>query len=176
MNVCMISWNRQAYLQDRETGNNVLKLAPSTVQLMTTLERNARVEFQFWLQDQLDMEGPYPVATLGPGAKQTKLCAIIYGPSNKAATVGAWLEQCSIYLQLPEKCDRNMRYSNPHCLSFSDEAVVMTSELESGNTTTVAGHSDCGVDYYAELEVDESFAEASQPTLISTPLHRSVSI
>ncbi|KEF55541.1 uncharacterized protein A1O9_08291 [Exophiala aquamarina CBS 119918] len=108
---------------------------------------------------------------LGPGAKQTKFCAIIYGPSNKAAIVGTWLDQCSIYLQLPEKCDRHMRYSNPHCLSFSDETVVMTSELESVHTNTVTGHSDGGVDYYVELDFDESFAEATQPALISAPLH-----
>lgn len=176
ISVCIISWNKKAYLQDRESGNDVLKLAPNTFNILTTLETNAQVEFQFWLEDQLDMAGSYPTTILGPGVKRNKLCAIIYGPSNNAAMVGTWLEQCSIYLQLPEKCNRNLRYSNPHCMSFSDDAVVMTSELQSIHTTTVTDYSKSGVDYYAELDVDEGFAEALQPALISTPLHGSVLI
>ena len=91
-----------------------------------------------------------------------------------AEAVGCWLDKCHLYLQMPENCDRNVPYCNPHCLSFSDKNQIMTFELSARDPETDTARLSRSADFLAELNIEECLEEAPQPAIIASPLLKSV--
>jgi hypothetical protein len=170
---CVLSWSGETSLRDRATGQEILQLPQRMCQVLTTLSQNANVEAQFLLQP--DENGGLSMSERSSNEKEpqhsSKLCVILYGPADIATEVGNWLDQCQLYLQLPQECDRNVRYLNPHCLSFGDDNQTMTFDLKNSSDLNTQAK-DLFADVLMELDCEEPFDESPQPALISTPLHR----
>jgi len=164
----MLVWNGQRTLQNKETGEEVLQLSQRIFRILTTLSQDADVEFQFVRQHEPAHERPPMSRKIQSNTQHSpKLCIILYGLADVATVVGDWLGQCDLYLQPPHGCDRNVRYLNPHCLSFDDKMRTMTFDLDALTQTE-----DPIPDLLAELDGEEILDEYAQPALISTPLHR----
>lgn len=164
-------------LQDSESGSRCIQLQERTFHMLNTLSDHAKVNFQFSVQGNAQDEEQTPIASkkrVAPGQDQRdpSLSIILYGPPDMAEAVGSWLDKCHIYLQMPENCDRNVPYSNPHCLSFSDEDKTMTFELVARSLGTDTAELYELTDIVAELDNDEPLEEAPQPSLIASPLHK----
>lgn len=145
--------------------------------MLKVLSDHATVSFQFMLHEKTEEEKQAPIASKHRIAspqipQQQRLGIILYGPADMAEAVGNWLDKCQIYLQMPENCDRNVPYSNPHCLSFSDKDKAMTFELVSRELCVDSAQLHDSTDILTELENQEPLAEAAQPFLITTTLHK----
>lgn len=95
------------------------------------------------------------------------LSVIIYGPPDSSELVGTWLLQCDLHLQDPEHCDRNVVYVNPQSLvqnprMTQEQCMEVSQEIDDFAQAS---------DLLADLESEESLAEAISPLAISTPLH-----
>ena len=147
--------------------------------MLSVLLDHAMVNFQFLAQPNIREEKQMPSASkkrIAPVqiSQDLSLSIILYGPADMAEAVGSWLDKCHIYLQMPENCDRNVPYSNPHCLSFSDEDKAMTFELLRRSLCVDSAEQCDSTDVLAESENDEPLAEAPQPFFITTILHKYV--
>lgn len=156
-----------------------IQLRERTFRMLKVLSDHATVNFQFLVQGNTEEEKQTPTASKKRIASvqnppDPSLSIILYGPADMAEDVGSWLDKCHSYLQMPENCDRNVPYSNPHCLSFSDENKAMTFELASRRLCVDSAELCDSTNILAEIENDEPLAEAPQPFLIATTLHKYV--
>lgn len=170
-------WNGNLALHGSELDSYRFQLQERTFRMLKVLSDHATVNFQFMLQGSSEEEKQAPIASKHKIAsiqipQDQRLSIILYGPVDMAEAVGGWLHKCQIYLQMPENCDRNVPYSNPHCLSFSDEDKVMTCELVSRRICADSAEQHDSIDILAELENQEPLAETPQPFLIATTLHK----
>ena len=86
--------------------------------------------------------------------------------------VGNFLSQCSVYLQVPGFCDRNVPYRNPQSLSGFEEDAPLTFEITERSCYSQVETLVQDADPSAVLESDELLAETAAPAAISTPLLR----
>lgn len=107
--------------------------------------------------------------------KPCSLSITVCGPFELFDEIGTWFQEYDIYLQDPAHAvGFDMRYCNPHRLSFNDlQSCGLVSTLLAQNTKHV------GFEPVAEqpdaLDILSSHAdleEAMQPQMISTPLKR----
>lgn len=166
-------------LHDPQIDSYCIQLQERTFHMLNVLSDHAMVNFQFLAQANTGEEKQASIQSkkrIAPVQNQQdlSLSIILYGPADMAEAVGSWLDKCHIYLQMPENCDRNVPYSNPHCLSFSDEDKAMTFELVSRRLCVDSAETCDSTDILAELEIDEPLAEAPQPFFIATTLHKYV--
>lgn len=170
-------WNGKLALHDPEMNSYRFQLQERTFRMLKVLSDDATVNFQFMLQGKPEKEKQAPIASKHRIAslqilQDQRLSIILYGPAGMAEAVGSWLNKCQIYLQMPENCDRNVPYSNPHCLSFNDEDTAMTFELASRRLCADSAELHDSMNILTELENQEPLAEAPQPFLIATALHK----
>lgn len=166
-------------LHDSENDSCCIQLQERTFRMLNMLSDHAKVTFQFLILANTREEKKTLIASKKrivsvQNPQYFNLSIILYGPADMAEAVGNWLHECHTYLQMPENCDRNVLYSNPHCLSFSDENKTMTSELVSTRIDIDTAQLCVSTDILAELGSNESFAEAPQPFSIATTLHKYV--
>lgn len=165
-----------------DSGSNIgcIQLKERTFHMLTTLSDHAKVNFQFLVQDNSYDEEQTLIASkkklpLGLDQRDSRLSITLYGPLDMAGPIGSWLDKCHLYLQMPEKCDRNVPYRNPHCLSFSDKDQNMTFQLVTRSLGSNMAQLHESADLLAELDNlynDEHLAEAPQPLLIASSLHK----
>ena len=166
-------------LHDPKNDSYCIELQERTLHMLNVLSDRAMVKFQFLAQANTGEEKQTPTPSkkriaFVQSQQDLSLSVILYGPADMAEAVGSWLDKCHIYLQMPENCDRNVPYSNPHCLSFSDENKAMTFELVSRRLCVGPVKLCDPTDILAELENNEALAEAPQPFSIATTLHKYV--
>jgi SWI/SNF-related matrix-associated actin-dependent regulator of chromatin subfamily A3 len=166
-----LQWKGDRSLRDT-AGYEILQLPERISLILTTLTQNADLQPQFLL-----LLGEYDhllvskkISSSYKTGESLSLCVILYGPIEFTVEVGDWLDQCNTYLQLPRRCDRNVRYLNPHCLSFDINSRRMTFDLDYCPETS-SHEKDGFLDSLTYLECEETFAESPQPALISTPLY-----
>jgi SWI/SNF-related matrix-associated actin-dependent regulator of chromatin subfamily A3 len=166
-------WNGVPYLQNAYTGHDIAKLSKHIYQLLTTLAEYAGAEFQFWLEERqpLAVEHGESLHNDTSTGRVLLLSIIMYGPLATADAIGEWLSYADMYLQLPDTCDRDVRYKNPHCLSCEDESPLMTSSLGRTSFQSHASKEELCHETFAELYTDEVYGEAQQPQIISSILH-----
>lgn len=172
-------WDGKMALHDPEIDSYCVQLQERTSHMLNTLLDHAMVTFQFLAQGKTGVEKQTSIEfrkRVAPGQNQRilSLSIILYGPADMAEAVGSWLGECHMYLQMPKNCDRNVPYSNPHCLSFSDEDKNMTFELVSSRLGIDSAELYNSPDVLAELDYDESLEEAPQPSFIATSLYKYV--
>lgn len=164
-------------MHDPELDSYSIQLQERIFRMLSVLSDHAMVNFQFLAQPNIKEEKQMPNASSGrlapvQNSQDLSLSIILYGSADMAEAVGSWLDKCHIYLQMPENCDRNVPYSNPHCLSFSDEDKAMTFELVYRSLCADAAEQCSSTDVLTELENHEPLAEAPQPFYIVTNLHK----
>ncbi|KAF7573486.1 hypothetical protein PtrM4_083910 [Pyrenophora tritici-repentis] len=62
---------------------------------------------------------------------------ILYGPDDMFEDIGAFCQECKLYLQDPIGCELNVPYRNPHRISTDKERPLLTFELQSDVDQTV---------------------------------------
>jgi hypothetical protein len=97
------------------------------------------------------------------------LSTIIYGPLDLFEDVGKFVEECDIYLQDPQGCDRSVKYRNPHHLSGLDPDVPMTTDL--AHLTVSHEKAPYPIDLLAGLESDEFLPDTEAPSALRTALY-----
>lgn len=98
----------------------------------------------------------------------------VYGPLNLFEEIGTWFQEYEVYLQDPQVCHLNVRYSNPQRLSSDDldscplvsEVVSQTSRLAHLQDVTERPDLLDILSSYVELE------ESPQPAVIRAVLKR----
>ena len=127
--------DKKNIVYDVEGSRKLGKLEERLGKILRKLTAERGIEFQlyFQLKDGQISHGRRrfqgQARHAGPPAS---LRVIIYGPFYCYNTVGDFLTECSLYLQDPFRCDRNVLYCNPHLLSYIDEERITTFQL---NTT-----------------------------------------
>lgn len=159
-------------LKDSENLVSRYELPRRGSSILQTLSNKANAVFdiRLWVSD-LENESQSP----RPSEASQTMFAIsvnVYGPRSSASSVGIFLQKCRLYLQIPDRCEFNVPYINPQCLTPMEEKTVMTSVFDSRVTDTLRhGESDDG-GLFDELGNEEQFEEELQPALVITPLHR----
>ncbi|PQE30182.1 hypothetical protein CJF32_00003613 [Rutstroemia sp. NJR-2017a WRK4] len=102
-------------------------------------------------------------------------CVILYGPKSISDDVGSWLAYYGLFLQDPLHCDRNVLYHNPHVLYEDTHEPVMTFSFKSHVPSVHMETLKVVPNLFALLNQERNLPEAEQPSLIGTPLHKSVS-
>lgn len=100
------------------------------------------------------------------------LSVIIYGSQVLSESIGSFFNKCSVYLQRPCRCDRNVPYRNPQSLSGQDEDAPLTMELEDHSSSSEIATVTESADLAAAIETADSFPETEAPVCIRTSLHR----
>lgn len=98
----------------------------------------------------------------------------LYGTMEFFEDLGSWLQEYGMYLQDPEDAHQNVRYCNPHKLSFDPRSSLTVQDIcqkSVGSLMTVHNLEERSsfmelLDGHLELE------EALQPELIRTSLKR----
>lgn len=96
----------------------------------------------------------------------------IYGPLASGRSVGAFLQECEVYLQNPDHCGRDVPYLNPHCFMTVGGKTVMTSVFNESASDEIDKRCYEDLDIFAELGNDEEFEESPQPGMITTTLYK----
>lgn len=140
-------------------------------QILITLSQTAAVEFQFLFQKDNHRAPSLLKNTFAaePDENSHQISVILYGTEEIATDVGDWLDKCGLYLQLPQDCDRGVRYLNPHSLSFGDENRIMTFDIENTSASNLQAEH-CFADVLIDQDPEEIFDESPQPAVISTHL------
>lgn len=110
-----------------------------------------------------------PVKSL-PLACKFALAVIIYGPKEVADDVGDWLSIMRLHLQTPYSCRLDVPYCNPHKMTDTSAALIMTSQL-SAKAVSAQNSLTCDESIIQKLYTTRSFERASQPALLRTQLH-----
>jgi SWI/SNF-related matrix-associated actin-dependent regulator of chromatin subfamily A3 len=166
-------WVYDRVLKSADSGQGVFKLSERIFEIMLQLATDGNVKFQFLRQQPATdvLQGPAKGDTLKAYMPSvTKLNVVLYGPEEASADVGDFLQECRMYLQRPEGCDRNVRYINPHCLSADEEAHVMTFELDKILDEAEKEDSNSVMDVLSYLNSEEVYEEADQPRTVRTQL------
>jgi hypothetical protein len=110
-------------------------LDPSASKLLSVLLKEPSIALQL----QIDRPRDVPITELHGRALlkrrskamlQPALQVIIYGARRLFEPVGTFTAACRYYLQQPHNCDRNVEYSNPHCLSPEQGCRIFTHDLK----------------------------------------------
>jgi hypothetical protein len=115
-------------------------------------------------------------ARLGPVSLPCEVSIVVYGPKDLIDNVGEFFQACDMYLQDPKGCDWDVKYCNPHRLSWLNlDDCPMTSELSRPGAEfdqtlfqSIAGESDV-LDI---LNGQQDLLEASQPEFILPSLKK----
>ncbi|KAL8707096.1 MAG: hypothetical protein Q9225_007829 [Loekoesia sp. 1 TL-2023] len=102
------------------------------------------------------------------------LSVIVYGPPVLFESVGNFLDRCSVFLQRPLRCDRNVPYRNPQSLSGEDSHAPLTMELEGRFPTAEIETLNYTANLAAALETGDTFPETDAPVGIRTSLYRNI--
>ena len=100
----------------------------------------------------------------------------IYGPYGFLDELGSWLEENDVYLQDPRVVARDLKYCNPHRLSFAGwitSPMVSQVVLQVSKTIYLRDITDDGNfldNYFSSPETD--IRETEQPLYVVTPLKR----
>ncbi len=170
-------WDGEKSLKYSESGLSYIQLQDRTLNILKVLSDRAKVNFQFLLQGNAHGEELAPITIKRKGEhaqhhKEVRLSVTLYGPRDTAGDVGVWLGKCNLYLQMPENCDRNVPYCNPHCLSFNDDDQLTTFELFAESADSVTAGKFESTQFLAGLDNEECLEEAPQPSNIETTLHK----
>ncbi|GIZ42556.1 hypothetical protein CKM354_000581800 [Cercospora kikuchii] len=101
---------------------------------------------------------------------EAQLCIVLYTSEADIDEVGRALDECHIYLQDPQYCDRNVPYRNPHRLFQPGDTIRTTFSLHDqlpGNTLESYQNP---ADILADLETQEELSEALSPPGLKTGL------
>ncbi len=168
-----LTWAGGQTLRDPNTGQQYGMLPVHISNVMTLLSESIGATFQVILQAGKPSAGTNLTELRKPPTSEAfQVSVIVYGPSHEAVEVGEWLDKCNLFLQEPERCDRNVPYRNPQSLSFDDQEIIMTFEIENMRTREDAAEDCHSLHVLADLGNDDLLEEAEQPAIIATPLHR----
>ena len=151
------------------------KLEERLAKILCRLNAERNVEFQLYFQIKDDHTNHGKRAAkvqaryAGPPAL---LQVIIYGPFHYYNSIGDFLAECSLYLQDPYRCDRNVPYCNPHLLTCSDEERLTTFQLNTTQGSRQIEESGAQVDPFDLLRSEKAFSETEPPPSIITTLYR----
>ena len=110
----------------------------------------------------------------GSSLPHLRLSIIIYGPMEVFDQVGEFLTRCSVYLQSPVHCDRNVRYRNPQSLSGRSPNPPWTFDIAEKTNLSRVETLLPQEDPSSILETRECFPEAVAPSNITTAMYRLV--
>ena len=104
-----------------------------------------------------------------------KIDVVVCGPFSFFDDIGEWLEENDVYLQDPRIVAQDVKYCNPHRLSFSGwNECPMVSQVVAKVSKTVylrdITDGDSFLDDYFSSEVE--LEETEQPRCVVTPLKR----
>ena len=163
-------------------GNRILFANDDTLEVGTLDQRTATILAELSrqrglvLQCRISMKGSVQCrANNGPRpVKQAliELSVTLYGHMEYFDRVGDFLLNCSLYLEDPDGCDRNVRYRNPQSLWGLDD-----NDLRMTQSATVKINCDFDLfedssDLLEGLEYEQELPETPQPSALMTPLHR----
>ena len=102
------------------------------------------------------------------------LDVVVYGPSDLSEEIGSWFEDYDIYLQDPQICHLDARYSNPHRLSSTDPSrCPLLSEVVSQSTTLIQlSEIAKRPDLLSSLGSAQDLEETAQPASIKSTLKK----
>ncbi|KAL9113799.1 MAG: hypothetical protein Q9227_002245 [Pyrenula ochraceoflavens] len=168
-------WDGTSLLNDSKTGAALFELPTRYLRVFQTLckkggaalemvvSRSRKVDdFSQHFMNHVDHE----LANL------FSLSANVYGPTASGRAIGAFLQQCQLYLQNPEHCGRDVPYLNPHCLTNVDGKEVMTSIFNKSKSDITNTHLNGEFDVFADFGHEEELEQSAQPHLITTMLHK----
>ncbi|KAI9659384.1 MAG: alpha-1,6-mannosyltransferase [Bathelium mastoideum] len=99
-----------------------------------------------------------------------RLSIIVYGVLSNFDCVGDYIEDCGLYLQDPDGCNRNVPYRNPHRLSGMDKYPPMTIEQDLKNASIQQKAYTVADDVAGLLESQQDLPETATPSSVITPL------
>lgn len=167
-----LCWDGTSVLKDPENLACRCELPRRGFSIFQALSDKAHAVFDVRLRV-LDLEN----ASQSPRSRQASrttftISVNLYGPRNSASSVGTFLQKCRLYLQIPDRCEINVPYINPQCLTPTEEKTVMTSVFDSRISATPRHEESDDGGLFDELGNEEQFEEELQPALVTTPLHR----
>jgi SWI/SNF-related matrix-associated actin-dependent regulator of chromatin subfamily A3 len=102
-----------------------------------------------------------------------QLCINIYGPTRQFEPLGDFMDACGIYLQDPERCDRNVAYRNPHRLSRIDGIILYTQSLPNIEAVVeVEDNIANPLDLLEAVEENEALPLSPPPSALRTALFK----
>jgi SWI/SNF-related matrix-associated actin-dependent regulator of chromatin subfamily A3 len=107
-------------------------------------------------------------------ARAVNLSVIIYGCLDVFDLVGDFMSRSKMFLQEPQHCDRNVRYRNPHRLSWTNDEDKYTQSLDTPEQVPIDIKAfEALPDLLAEFGSQDSLLETEvSPTILGTPLYR----
>ena len=175
----ILTSNKKTLQLQTNQGHVVGKLEPRQSQILQVLRDDEDVELQVYV-----VLAPSQDYTRGNQAKKSFnkltpsrfrsifLSVILYGPMEVFGAIGEFLEQCSVFLQSPLHCDRNVPYRNPQSLSGKDHNPPMTFQLDADLCRSQIETMVQGPDSSAALETEDSLQETQAPSSIKTSLYK----
>ncbi|KAI0436417.1 hypothetical protein F4803DRAFT_566867 [Xylaria telfairii] len=159
----LASFDKNGLVQRTSDRAYVGKLEDRATECLLKLGDEEGVEIQFMFKTTAGHAYFKRRATLVASAS-----AIIYGPEELSDDAGEFLDRCDYVLQDPFRCERNVPYKNPHCLSTLFETPKMTFELHNPNPDQNAFTLSVSL---KGLETTETLPEWPQPAALKTELH-----
>jgi hypothetical protein len=169
-----LRWDGTPVLKGSENFAGRCELPRRAFSIFQALSDKANAVFDIRLRV-LDLENASQSPRSHEASQATFTISVnVYGPQKSTSSVGIFLQKCKIYLQIPDRCEFNVPYINPQCLTPTDDKTVMTSVFDSTVTDTPRHEQSDDGGLFDELGNEEQFGEELQPTLVTTPLHRYV--
>ena len=102
-----------------------------------------------------------------------ELYVILYGRPSQFENVGKFAARCNLFLQHPVRCNRNVLYKNPHCLTPRHHEMSFTYDLayttfsSDYNSDTLSNP----IDLFTDGEDRARLEEADSPNDLHTTLY-----
>jgi hypothetical protein len=165
-----LCWDGSPVLKDARNASGRCELPRRGFSVLQSLSDKANAIFEIRLR--LSNSDSQPPRTHDTSQINSSISANLYGPRSSANSVGLFLQKCGLYLQIPDRCELDVPYMNPHCLTTMDEKTVMTSVFDNRITDSPRYEESDDGGLFDELGDEEQFEEESQPALVKTALHR----
>lgn len=156
-------------------------LDPKAIKIMSVLRQD--LEVQLLAHSIASPEKDYPVGGRKSNARARAailtpslgLYVILYGSPALSELVGSFTSKCSLYLQHPWHCDRNVPYKNPHCLSPKNSDPVYTFDLNGVLDADLVSESEMfrnPIDLFADSAEQETLMDSATPQALCTELFK----
>jgi SWI/SNF-related matrix-associated actin-dependent regulator of chromatin subfamily A3 len=171
--VVPVTFERGSHVLRYEHNREFGELDRRTFKFLEVLSGEDRIALQLYCQpesrdDSLTLKRP----------RQGQVCSVslsvvIYGCPELFDSVGDFVSCSRMFLQDPQRCDRNVKYRNPHRLSWSDDENQYTQSINTvGQVPVDIRTFEAPPDQLVGFESEENHLETEGSSKLKTPLYR----
>ncbi|KAI8631010.1 hypothetical protein F5Y19DRAFT_483658 [Xylariaceae sp. FL1651] len=166
-----LKWEGSRILKAIDPTSDHFEISQRDYSILQTISTKASAQFEITAHRSCSTRMRSRHTIESDDSHQFNLSINIYGSQRSAEEVGTFLGKCNMYIQIPDKCQIDVPYINPHCLPFTNDVPIMTSKFNFLEQSEGQNVESGEASIFSTLGNDEAFEEEPQPPSMRAVLH-----